>query len=43
MNAALLTVYVLIWPVLVAATLFVITRGVIREWVAARRTGRDLV
>ena len=43
MNAAVLTVYVLVWPVLVAATLFVITRGAIREWVAARRSGTDLV
>ncbi|MFM1721897.1 MULTISPECIES: putative transporter small subunit [Rhodococcus] len=43
MNAVVLTAYVLIWPVLVAATLFVITRGAVREWVAARRSGEDLV
>lgn len=43
MNTAVLTVYVLIWPVLVAATLFVITRGVIREWVTARKSGKTVV
>ena len=43
MNTVFLTVYVLIWPVLVAATLFVITRGVIREWMEARRNGEDLI
>ncbi|CAM3032430.1 MAPEG family protein [Prescottella defluvii] len=43
MNTVFLTVYVLIWPILVAATLFVITRGAVREWADARRTGKDLV
>ncbi|MGF7123597.1 putative transporter small subunit [Rhodococcus sp. TAF43] len=43
MNTVFLTVYVLIWPIVVAATLFVITRGAVREWAAARRKGERLV
>ncbi|WP_217497505.1 putative transporter small subunit [Rhodococcus sp. SGAir0479] len=43
MNTVLLTAYVLIWPVLVAATLFVITRGAVREWSTARKNGDNLV
>ncbi|PTR31919.1 hypothetical protein C8K36_101962 [Rhodococcus sp. OK519] len=43
MNTVLLTAYVLIWPILVAATLFVITRGAAREWITARRNGENLV
>ncbi|MGW5972238.1 putative transporter small subunit [Streptomyces sp. NPDC055186] len=42
MTAAL-SVYVLMWPVVVAATLFVISRGFFREWAEARRNGHDLV
>lgn len=43
MNPAILTLYVLIWPVLVAAVLFVIGRAFAREWACARREGRDLI
>lgn len=43
MSNAVLTVYILMWPAIVAGVLFVISRGFLREWAAARREGRDLV
>ncbi|MEU3096403.1 putative transporter small subunit [Streptomyces sp. NPDC006967] len=43
MSTAVLTAYVLVWPVLVAVVLFVIGRGFLREWAEARRDGRDLI
>ncbi|MDI9916324.1 putative transporter small subunit [Rhodococcus sp. IEGM 1379] len=43
MSTALLTIYVLIWPVLVAVVLAVISRGFIKDWMEARRNGEDLV
>lgn len=43
MQTALLTVYVLLWPVLVAVVLGVISYNFAQEWRHARRTGRDLV
>ncbi|MDQ0095436.1 putative transporter small subunit [Paeniglutamicibacter psychrophenolicus] len=43
MDIFWLTVYVLIWPVIVAGTLFVITRAFFREWKQARAEGRGLV
>lgn len=43
MTTAALTVYVLMWPVLVAVVLFVISRGFFREWAQSRRDGRDLI
>ncbi|WP_218030490.1 putative transporter small subunit [Streptomyces viridosporus] len=43
MTSAALTVYVLMWPVLVAVVLFVISRGFFREWAEARRNGEDLI
>lgn len=43
MSTTVLTIYVLMWPVIVAAVLFVISRGFFTEWAAARREGRDLV
>lgn len=43
MSVFWLTVYVLIWPVAVAGTLFVIVRAFWREWREARREGRSLV
>ncbi|GGV14527.1 putative transporter small subunit [Streptomyces griseoflavus] len=43
MTTAALTAYVLMWPVLVAVVLFVISRGFFREWAEARRDGRDLI
>lgn len=43
MSTVVLTIYVLMWPVLVAAVLYVISRGFVKEWVAARRKGEDLI
>lgn len=43
METLLLTVYVLIWPVIVAGTLYVISRGFIKEWVESRREGRSII
>ncbi|WP_030421748.1 putative transporter small subunit [Streptomyces sp. SCSIO 75703] len=43
MNTVLLSVYILMWPVLVAVVLFVISRGFFREWAEARRNGQDLI
>jgi hypothetical protein len=38
-----LTTYVLVWPLIVAAVLVVLSRAFLREWREARRTGEDLV
>lgn len=43
MTTLMLTTYVLIWPVIVAAVLFVLCRGFFAEWRAARREGRDII
>lgn len=43
MEPFFLTLYVLVWPVIVAGTLFVICRGFLKEWLAARREDRTLV
>lgn len=43
MTTVLLTGYVLMWPVLVAIVLFVISRGFFREWAEARREGRSII
>jgi hypothetical protein len=43
MDNITLTLYVLIWPALVAVVLFVLTRAFLREWREARRSGRDLI
>jgi hypothetical protein len=43
MTTIALTVYVLIWPVLVAGVLFVLSRGFVKEWLESRRNGEDLV
>ena len=42
-NVILLTVYVLMWPVIVAGTLFIIVRGFLKEWAKARREGRQII
>lgn len=41
--AIAMSIYVLVWPVVVAAVLFVISRAFYREWSAARRRGEDLI
>lgn len=38
-----LTFYVLMWPVLVGGTMFVIARGFFKEWAQARRAGRMII
>lgn len=38
-----MTVYVLVWPVVVAAVLIVLSRAFIAEWLEARREGKDLI
>ncbi|QXQ09164.1 putative transporter small subunit [Paeniglutamicibacter sp. Y32M11] len=43
MSIFWLTVYVLIWPVVVGGTLFVIVRAFYREWREARAEGRGMV
>ena len=43
MSTMLLTVYVLMWPVIVAGVLFVLVRAFSREWRKAREEGRRLI
>lgn len=43
MSGLILTIYVLIWPVLVAVVLGVLSRGFFKEWFEARRRGEDLI
>ncbi|MFD4988289.1 putative transporter small subunit [Streptomyces sp. NPDC058374] len=43
MTTIALTVYVLMWPVGVAAVLFVISRAFFREWAEARRKGEGMI
>lgn len=42
-QTVMLTVYVLIWPVIVAGTLAVIVRAFFKDWLAARREGRSII
>lgn len=43
MSPMFLTIYVLMWPVLVAGVLFVLVRAFSREWHKAKQEGRSLV
>ena len=43
MEAFFLTVYVLMWPVIVAGVLFVIARAYFREVAEAKREGRQII
>lgn len=43
MNTTLLTIYFLIWPVIVAGVLIYIARGFVTDWREARREGRRLI
>ena len=43
MEPLLLTLYVLVWPILVAGILFVLIRGFARDWLDARREGRSII
>lgn len=40
---ALLTAYVLMWPILVLGILIVIARGFFKEMAEARREGRPMI
>jgi hypothetical protein len=42
-STILLTIYVLMWPVIVGGTLFMICKGFFRDWVEARREGRTII
>ncbi|WP_324650218.1 putative transporter small subunit [Georgenia sp. H159] len=39
----MLTFYVLMWPVIVAAVLFFIARGFIQDWRTAKRERRSII
>ena len=43
MSVCFLTLYVLVWLVVVAGTLYVICRAFFKEWAQARREGRPLI
>lgn len=43
MSTFWLTAYVLVWPILVAGTLFYIARAFFTEWREARRQGKRIV
>ncbi|NYF98143.1 putative transporter small subunit [Janibacter cremeus] len=43
MSITALTIYILMWPVIVAVILGVICTGFVREIRAARKRGEDLV
>ena len=43
MSITSLTIYVLMWPAIVAVVLAVICTGFVREMRAAKRKGKDLI
>lgn len=43
MTTFFLSLYVLVWPVIVVAVLFFISRAFIQEWLQARRNGEDII
>lgn len=43
MSTLTLSVYILMWPAIVAVVLYVISHAFLREWSAARRDGRPLI
>lgn len=43
MTTAILTAYVLMWPVIVGGVLVVLSRAFYAEWRDARKSGRDIV
>ena len=43
MTTFFLSLYVLVWPVVVAAVLFFIARGFFRDWRESRRRGEPLI
>lgn len=43
MEIILLTVYVLMWPIIVAGVLWIICRAFFKDWSEARRAGRSII
>ena len=43
MENVFLTLYLLIWPVIVTGTLFVIGRAFLKDWREAKREGRQII
>jgi len=43
MQDLVMTAYILIWPVLVGIMMFIMGRGVMRDFSRARRNGEDVV
>ena len=43
MTTFFLSLYVLIWPVIVLGVLYFISKGFIQEWIEARRNGEDII
>ena len=43
MGTTALTLYVLMWPVIVAAVLLVLSRAFLSDWREARKEGRDII
>ncbi len=42
-ETILLTIYVMMWPVIVLAVLGVLVKGFVTDWREARREGRRLI
>ena len=42
MEIILLTVYVLIWPIIVAGVLWIICSAFLKDWIQARKEGPEL-
>lgn len=42
-EVILLTAYVLVWPLIVVGALFVIVRAFIKDWLEAKREGRQII
>ncbi|MFW6639933.1 putative transporter small subunit [Nocardiopsis algeriensis] len=43
MGTLALTAYVLVWPAIVAAVLFFLVRGFVKDWREAREEGRPII
>lgn len=43
METILLTVYVLIWPIIVGGVLFTVCRGFFKDWAESRKAGRSII
>lgn len=43
METFLLTVYVLMWPVIVAGVLWTVSKSFILDWLEARKEGRNII